>query len=266
MLIPRFWGLGGGGYSPYPLPGDLPDNPPGYWFAADHEAFSDGVGTLCAGGDRIQQWNNQGSKAENGTQATEARRPYFREGGAGGRPYIECDAASQHYFDDLALRTAASGLSSNRWKMGLVVARIANIGNGVNKPIMVGPDTAKGMMLVRPSGDIRACKSGYFSNDTPFADGNVHAVAYYADQTGFRWMADDGVPHFVGDASNFQSTALGTSGFLRTTYAALGGPCYFDGDLYEVINWENPGSDLSSVTEEAYLTDLIAYAVAKYAL
>jgi hypothetical protein len=239
--VPPAGGGGGGGFTPYPNP-TLPSSAQIlHWFAADHKAYKDVEGTiLAASGDPVAAWGNSGNSAEMVTQPTLANRPIFRTGGAGGRPYLECNAASQQYFLDIQNFDYPSGISSyGGFTCMAFVMKITNPANGLRKNIFGWGGGSKPSFHVEASGALRGWKDQW-NTSTFFADGQIHgAIMTHDGSCNRRWGSTGIAVANSSSCTNSNSTSSTAVQFLRSTTSGLSG--YFDGEFYECIVWNGAG-------------------------
>lgn len=121
-------------------------------FSASEGVFSDTDGTVPAvAGDPVAVWSNLGSGLDT-TQPTLARRPVYRTGGLRGRPYLECDAAQEQYFENLAF-THIIGVNQLTPFSLLVVTDAVDM--TAVRPIMTPTEhlANKGSVFFRPTAD-----------------------------------------------------------------------------------------------------------------
>lgn len=255
--------------APDPLPTDLPlASSIAYWFASEFDVFTDASGTIpAADGDPVYVWGNQSGHAtytEDAIQSTLANRPTFRTGGANGKPYLECNAATPQFFEDLAQWTYPTGTTAmGSWLNFAFVAEWPS-GISVYQPIFGSTPVNGGKAgLFLTSGAtprIRIIKNGNLGG--VHYSGKTNAIVTNADATnGARaWANINGYqPARFGDLSNAVSTAISGVQFLRCTGISAASGQYFDGRIYEVIAW-NTNSLLNATTRE----EVNAYFRSKY--
>lgn len=76
-----------------PNPGGISTQPV-IWLSADSGVYSDAGSTLATNGQTCQQWNNQGSLAQNAVQATSGQRPTYVTNALNGLPILRFASAS----------------------------------------------------------------------------------------------------------------------------------------------------------------------------
>jgi hypothetical protein len=244
---------------PYVVPGSVPEQGNiAYWFRGDDHCYSDVAGTLlCHDGHRVANWHNAGNRAENAIQHTAINRPVYRLGGAGGRPYLECNGTE--FFEDLALFTWGSGTTNySGWDAFAAVVELED--NAARYPIFGGPGTAsyiKPDFYFATDGSFRPWKSQFSFGSFP---AGLHSLACTAP--GSACSRSSGYDHVAstggGDCTNAPSSAAGSTQFLHKS--ATGET--FKGKVYEVIMW-NTATGLFST---AQLDAILAYFNAKYAI
>lgn len=251
-------GAGGG-------PGGLPTLPSAsdiqYWFEANHDVYSDaGAATPCNDGDGIYNWLNQGVAADHAVQATSGNRPTFKTGGIGGKSFIRCNPANAQFFANLVEGSQPSTVGGyNPYTVFAVVDNIRV--NGSSIPALFGSNGS-----TSPKPRVRFLDSGGVNRLEFF---KTQIVLNLTDSTGpnaicackrsggvqlFR-KGDQGQP--VADqtqSTNASSNASSGMQFLRHNNSD-----YFDGDLYEVIYY----NDALSLTD---CQDVLDYLAAKYGL
>ncbi len=257
-------GAGGGGPTPLPTLPSASDIQ--YWFAADYDCYSDsGATTPCVNNDGIYNWLNQGVASDHGVQATSGNRPIFKTGGLNGLPYVECVAATGHWFDDLLEGDQPSGISS--FSPYTVFVVVDNVDATSFRPIFGSP-------AVNPT-TIGKCSALFHNNggNISFAMGKTDFRTTLPNRTGTLGGANVMAAKCRGSsnasrgthaaamtdysvANNSTSSANTTMRFLRNgnTPSAL-----FDGRLYEAIYYDIdlPNSDCDTV---------ISYLQAKYGI
>ncbi len=232
-----------------PLPTDLPGiGNIRYWFSSGHDVFSDTGGLAAArDGDSVGSWGNNGL-AEDAVQAIETRRPLYREGGQNGLPYLDCDPAFLHSFDNLLEpNTTSSALSWNGWSTFAMVGQVRNIDNGSTKP-WNGPLT-KVVNHCLSSGTHQHGKSDW--NLVDAWNGGFNWLVQSHNQLCDRRYMTDRMANAAGDSdcSNAYSGTTSNMPFLND-----GAGSYFDGHVYEFIVWQNEYLTIAEMEEVgAYL-------------
>lgn len=263
VMIPKHWPPS---FVPYPLPslfGTI-----GYHFLADHHAYSDAGTTLCGDGDPVHTWLNQSGHGtygvEHAVQTTLARRPIFRLGGMNGRPYIECTAASQHWFNTLALWNQASGILSNATMGGFIVVAEADT-LGSNLPIFSANSTSNtkvNVWVLTGSGLLRSFGKNEWDIGDMRGSGHYAMVSLLDDWCSHLRSFDGAAATHLSNCDNPPSTAVTGVQFLRNSAAGT----FFSGKIYELITFAS-AFPMGTNTATA-LTRVNAwrdYLVAKYA-
>lgn len=244
----------------FPVPGSVPSQSSiGYWFRGDYGAYADDAGTeFCHPGDRVARWENSGTFAENALQPTSARQPIYNTGGAGGRPYLECDRTLQQYFDDLALFDWASGTTTFSWQAMAAVIEVGD--NGERIPILgynhASTYTKADLYITETSGAIRAYKSQW--NYGAVTPGAPHSFALSVPGSGctINRAIDTTAASGDSDCTNAPSTASTATQFLRKGPAGL----YFHGKIYELMVW----TDAIATFTTTQINSIMSYLNDKY--
>lgn len=81
-----------------------------YWFAGDHDAYTDVAGTTpAANNDTVGCWGNLGTE-EDAVQNTGGARPVFKTGGINGLPFLQCSGSE--WFEPLLELDQPSGITA----------------------------------------------------------------------------------------------------------------------------------------------------------
>ena len=244
-----------------------PPEPPFIWtahlryrFSASAEVFADDAGlTPASDGGAVARWGNSGS-AEDARQADPARRPLWRSGGLGGRPYLACDRSLAQHFEDLDFAQPGGSTDITPFTVFAVTDAITALDQF---PALLGAAAGGGgkvSLHVRPSLDeqIHWIKSQVRVGNVANPQLLMAAVGRSADGSTsgpFRrfWMRQNRVD-LVTSASlvqNLPSPTIASTEFLRSSGLSGGG--YFDGHLYEFLLYEGTLDDATTFAIEDWL-------------
>jgi len=210
-----------------------------YRFDASSGVYSDAGGSVpCVAGEGVQVWNNFGLASDDGVQSTSARRPIYRTGGIGGRPYLECRQATQQYFNDLAEGSQPIGISAFNPYTVVAVVRQTGLANST---IFGSPDGTVRKCTVQlfdnaGSLAVKWSKNALFANLPDQASGiNIIAVNKEISGTGNFGLADNDSNYAqVAQLTNASSTATTGMGFFRHGAST---DCA-DFDIYELYYYD----------------------------
>jgi hypothetical protein len=247
--------------------GGPPPEPPFIWtsnllfrFSSSEQVYSDLAGSVPAvDSDPVALWGNLGSGAA-AVQNTSARRPIFKNGGLNGRSYLQCSAASEQYFEDLAF-TQPSGLSPlNPFTVFVVTDNVGNL-TGF-PPILGAPATNGGKvgLYFRDTANqqIHWIKSqvrvGNVANPqiVMAALGRNSAGATSSAYTRL-WVRQNRTSIFTtaSQVSALVENEITATQFLRNTGVSPVG--YFDGRIYEFLLYQGTLSDATTFAVEDWL-------------
>jgi hypothetical protein len=231
-----------------------------YRFSGSEEVFSDVSGTVPAvDSDPVARWGNLGSAAD-ALQNTSARRPIFKTGGLNGRSYLQCSAASQQFFEDLAF-TQPSGLSTiNPFTVFAVTDNISGLSGF---PPLLGSTAASGgkvSLYFRDTADqqIHWIKSqirvGNVANpQLLMAAAGRNSVGTTSSPNTRFWLRQNRASIYAQnqELSNLVTTAITATQFLRNTGISPAG--YFEGRLYEFLLYDGTLDDATTFAIENWL-------------
>lgn len=209
----------------YPFP-RLADSNLLFAFEADHEAWSDTGTTPAENGDPVRQWGNKGAGAD-AVQATLARRPIYRTGGLQGLPYIEGNRTDDLYFEDIAF-TQPSGLSSLD---PYILAAVTDAVDLTSESPLMGSTASSGGKVgayfrSNAGSQVRVAKNNFAGLDIE----NPQFVLGAPEAANAIWLRVNTTLERISTATNFTSTAISATQFLRNT--GLSGDPSFEGRLY----------------------------------
>lgn len=215
--------------------------------------------SAAGNGDRVGSLRNYGS-LDDIVQGTLARRPILRTNGINGRPYLECDASAQHFFEDFAFTQPSGVTSLNPYVVFAVTDAINNLDDF---PAVIGSSAnlgGKNSLYFRPvqNEQIHFAKSQIrFGNiqNPQIVMGVIGRNE--AGQTGFSrfWIRQNGQNVSTGtQSSNFVGTSIESTQFLRSSGVSTGG--FFGGNFYELLIYSPIPPTPVLLEIEAFLRDL----------
>lgn len=214
------------------------------WLKSYDGAFSDNLTTPAVDGDPVQTLTNHAGGSLLLRQSTLANRPIFREGGAGGLPYLEFDRSQAHFLEDVAYTMAAGSTSYERTRIGFL-GDVGEMPNAVEYAIIGGTgETLKSNFALRsyPTGRVRFV--GAASTDWTLANGMKppnpfglmsigHGYGAWALRCIYFENAYGRCLYRNGGGATVTSTAITSIQLFRSTGAQDLG--YFNGKVYELI-------------------------------
>jgi hypothetical protein len=229
-------------------------------FSGGEQVFSDVAGTVPAvNNDAVALWGNLGSGAA-AVQNTAARRPIFKDVGLNGRSYIQCTAASQQFFEDLAFTQPFGASTLNPFT---VFAVTDSIGNLDGFPPLLGATAANGGkvgLYFRSTANqqIHWIKSqiriGNIANPQILmaAAGRNSAGATDSPATRF-WVRQNraNIYTVASEVNSLGTDTINSTQFLRSTGILSG--AYFQGRLYEFLLYDGTLDDATTFAIENWL-------------
>jgi hypothetical protein len=259
LLFSSLFASGAGG-------GPAPE-PPFIWtsnllfrFSSSEQVFSDLAGSVPAvDNDLVARWGNLGSGAA-AVQNTSARRPIFKTGGLNGRSYLQCSAASEQYFEDLAFTQPSGGSALDPFTVFVVTDSVGNLSGF--PPILGAPATNGGKVgfYFRDTANqqIHWIKSGVRVGNV--ANPQIVMGALGRNSAGLTgtaytrlWVRQNRANIFTtaSQTNTLVSDAIAATQFLRSTGISPAG--YFDGRIYEFLLYSGTLDDATTFAIEDWL-------------
>lgn len=200
-----------------------------YHMMAHKEAFKDASSTPCADGDTVQVWGNSGTSVDM-QQATAARRPTYRTGGANGYPYLQCDRTTQQYFEDLTDIPQNGGSTT---ASPYTLAGVLELTDLAAIQPLLGDTNTRGKFFITTAGAISLYKPAFVYLTGAFTSGAL--VAFCANIS--EWQNVAGTVNNVEGSQKQVDAASGTVTNNVQVLRSTNGAAFFHGKLYELMYW-----------------------------
>jgi hypothetical protein len=231
-----------------------------YRFNAGAGVFRDNSSTPAADSDTAQVWQNLGS-AENAVQNTSSNRPTYKTGGLNGQPYIQCTAALQQFFENIAFTQPSGTTTLNPFTVFAVTNSVtlsdfrglmgSTAANGGKVALYFRSEANAQVHLVKT-----AIRVGNIANPQVLmaAAGRNSSGTTSSPHTRF-WLRRNKQDIYTGasETSSVTSTAIGSTQFLRNT-GITGSDGFFEGHLYEFLLYDGTLSDADTFAIENWLS------------
>lgn len=200
-----------------------------YHMMAHKEVYKDGSSTPCADGDTVQVWGNSGSSVDM-QQATAARRPTYRTGGANGYPYLSCDRTTQQYFEDLTDIPQNGGSTT---ASPYTLAGVLELTDLATMQPLLGDTNTRGRFFITTAGAISLYKTAFVYLTGAFTSGTL--IAFCANIS--EWQNVAGTVNNVEGSQRQVDAASGTVTNNVQVLRSTNGAAFFHGKLYELMYW-----------------------------